>query len=183
MNNTVNMQRPPSKTASMPAPGFAGQTSNPYLNRPPNAPPPTMNNQFNMAGAPPPSAPFNSAPVGQYGNNAPYNSGPYNNNAPYNSAPPNMGNMPPQNNMGNMPPQNYNTQQSYGNPPLNQPGMQPPPMQGGYGGYNQQGMAPPGGYVGSVSLAKGGNMSLSKANPNLNRIRIGRSSLFLISKF
>jgi tellurium resistance protein TerD len=72
-------------------------------------------------------------------------------------------------------------QQPYGNPPIQPPPIQQPMMSTQYGGQPPfgapAGMAPgmgaPGGYVGSVSLAKGGNMSLTKANPNLTKIRIG----------
>jgi len=65
----------------------------------------------------------------------------------------------PQQQTGSMP-QQYGTQQAFGNPPLQQP-------------QQQQFGAPAGGFVGSVSLAKGGNMSLSKANPNLAKVRVG----------
>jgi len=93
-------------------------------------------------------------------------------------------------------PQQYGSQQTYGNPPPQQPPMygQPPPPSYGppppsaygqppapsygqqpmYQGFSAGGpMQGPGGFVGSVSLAKGGNMSLSKANPNLAKIKIG----------
>lgn len=158
MNPPVNMQR-----GAPPQQGGAYKPQQQY-----GGPPPQQygSQQFAPAGGPP--QPYNSAPP-QYGSGMqqqpsysnfnmaggappPYASAPPPSNA-YNSAPPPYATAPPS--YGN---------QSYGNnPPLQQlqnqqrPGM-PPGAQG---------------YVGSVSLAKGGNMSLSKANPNLAKIRIG----------
>lgn len=167
------MQRMP-KTGSMPpAPGYGVP--------PPNAPYRAPSQQFSQAGAPPnPASQFNMAPPpyatapppssGQYGApQPPYATAP-NPSAPYGSQPP-YGSAPP--------PQQYGMQQPYGNPPIQQPPMQQPlgsqygqPPYGAPAGM-APGMGAPGGYVGSVSLAKGGNMSLTKANPNLNKIRIG----------
>jgi len=147
----VSLQRD-QKMASMPpgygAPPALNAQGQPVL-RPPgvNTAPLPSASQFNM------SAPY-GAPSAPYGAPA----------APYPSAPPAMGAYPP--------PSQYGTQQPYGNPPLQQPMQQ----QMGAQPYGQPYGMPagaPGAFVGSVSLAKGGNMSLTKANPNLMKVRVG----------
>jgi len=106
---------------------------------------------FAPAGGPPPFNAAGGPPPQQFGQPNPYNQfnmtggPPPTYSVPYASGPPSYGN------------QTYS-----GNPPIQQFSTQQPNI-------------PPGaqGYVGSVSLAKGGNMSLSKLNPNLAKIRIG----------
>lgn len=120
--------------------------------------------QFNMRA---PSQQFGAGQPQQYPGgapnqyNAPYNSAPPQSN-PYNTnAPPPYSSAPAAYQAGGPQPP-YGAQQQYANPPLQQ--------------FSQQQLnVPPNaqGFVGSVSLQKGGNMSLSKANPNLAKIRIG----------
>lgn len=114
---------------------------------PAGAPPAQFNpaTQFSMAAPAPVPSPYASQPTPQtsYNNTRP----------PYASAPPAYGAPPPQ---------QYGAQQPYGNPPLQQFPLQQPNIPTGAAGF-----------VGSVSLQKGGNMSLSKANPNLVKVRIG----------
>lgn len=148
-----------------PKPGFPGAPQQQYGlppqpsygGAPPAGAPPQFNanSQFNMAppygSQPPPPQSYNSAP--------PYASAPpaYGSQQPYASQPPPYASQPQQ---------PYGSQPAYGNPPLQNFQTQRPNI-------------PPGaqGYVGSVSLQKGGNMSLSKANPNLVKVRIGNTSL------
>lgn len=153
-------------------PGYPGAPSQygappqqPYGSAPPqqsygSAPPPP---QQSYGGAPPQGAPgqYNN-PASQFNMAPPYSSAPppqqYNSApSPYASAPPAYGGQYSQ-----QPQQPYNSQPAYGNPPLQNLQQQRPNV-------------PPGaqGFMGSVSLQKGGNMSLTKANPNLVKVRIG----------
>lgn len=165
MNNApVNMQRNPG-VQSLPTQGYnsQGQINNApgQMYQGPKPPYPAAPSQY---GAPPPQQ-YGAPPPQQYGapppqqpgfnpstqfNMAPPQPNAYNSAPPYASAPPAYGGQ-------------YGAQQPYGNPPLQNFQTQRPNI-------------PPGaaGYVGSVSLQKGGNMSLSKANPNLVKVRIGK---------
>lgn len=143
--------------------------------------------------APPPAGPpvgASAPPMGAYGAQQGYGAPqkafgtqpPYNSTTSYGQPPmnqPQYAAPPPQQQYGAQPPQQqYGGQPQYGGYPPQQPYSNP--AQPGYGGYPAQqaggmnaqgmGMGAPGGVV---SLVKGGNMSLSKAVPNLNRVTIG----------
>jgi len=173
------VQQPPNNApygAQQPPNGPYGAQQPPYgAQQPPQGP---------YGAQQPPAGPYGAPPMQQQ---QPYGTMPPQVGAPYGQQPPPFNAQ--QNPMGSM-----GMQQQFGNPPINSYNQMPPNnMQQGYGapppmmsggGYGQQppmynnmggGVPPmmPGGVPGSVSLAKGGNMSLSKAVPNLTSVRIG----------